>query len=183
MHVDLPVFRYHPDPVATGSAVSTEAACDLCGIQRGIRYAGPVYGRQLDVLCLHCIASGEAAERLGITAVGPAMFSDAIDVPDDVPSDVVNEVTMRTPGFSGWQQEGWRYHCADVAAFLGPAGYAELVPHPDALASLREHCHRLGWRAEQIDRFLPSLDKHGEPTAYLFRCLHCGSHLAYWDIG
>jgi uncharacterized protein CbrC (UPF0167 family) len=31
--------------------------------------------------------------------------------------------------------------------------------------------------------FLPSLDKHGGPTAYLFRCLHCGTHLAYWDIG
>jgi uncharacterized protein len=177
------VFRYHPDPVATGSAVRTDAACSLCGMHRGVRYRGPVYGDQPDTLCLHCIASGEASERLGPVGVGPAVFSDAIDVPDSVPAGVVDEVTMRTPGFSGWQQEGWLYHCADAAAFLGSAGYAELAPYPDAVASLREGCQRLGWSAERTEEFLSSLDKHGEPTAYLFRCLHCGTHLAYWDIG
>ena len=179
--MDLPLFRYHPDPVATGSAVSADAACSLCGMRRGIRYAGPVYGSQPDTLCLHCIASGEAAERLG-SGGGPAVFSDAIDVPDDVPADVVDEVTMRTPGFSGWQQERWLYHCADAAAFLGGAGYAELAPYPDAIASLREDCQRLGWPADRIEKLLSSLDKRGEPTAYLFRCLHCGARLAYWDI-
>ena len=177
------MFRYHPDPVATGSAVSTDAACSLCGTPRGIRYKGPVYGSQTGSLCLHCIASGEAAERLGTAGVGPAMFSDAMGVPDDVPASVVDEVTMRTPGFSGWQQDRWLYHCADAAAFLGGAGYAELAPHPDALASLREDCERLGWPARQVEKFLPSLSKHGQPSAYLFRCLHCGTHLAYWDIG
>ena len=182
MNVAEPTFRYHPDPVATGSAVSTDAACSLCGIRRGIRYAGPVYGTQPDTLCLHCIASGEAAERLGPAGIGPAMFSDAVDVPVDVPADVVDEVTMRTPGFSGWQQEKWLYHCADAAAFLGPAGYAGLAPHPDAVASLREDCQRLGWPGERIEKFLSSLDKRGAPTAYLFQCLHCGIHLAYWDI-
>lgn len=182
MNVAEPTFRYHPDPVATGSAVSTDAACSLCGIRRGIRYAGPVYGTQPDTLCLHCIASGEAAERLGPAGIGPAMFSDAVDVPVDVPADVVDEVTMRTPGFSGWQQEKWLYYCADAAAFLGPAGYAGLAPHPDAVASLREDCQRLGWPGERIEKFLSSLDKRGAPTAYLFQCLHCGIHLAYRDI-
>ena len=36
---------------------------------------------------------------------------------------------------------------------------------------------------DRIEKLLSSLDKRGEPTAYLFRCLHCGARLAYWDIG
>ncbi|HEX7188947.1 MAG TPA: CbrC family protein [Actinomycetes bacterium] len=36
----IPVFRYHPDPVATGSAQSSDAPCDICGAQSGYRYAG-----------------------------------------------------------------------------------------------------------------------------------------------
>lgn len=52
-----------------------------------------------------------------------------------------------------------------------------------AIASLREDCQRLGWPAGRIEKLLSSLDKRGEPTAYLFRRLHCGTHLAYWDIG
>lgn len=148
-----------------------------------IRYDGPVYGSQPGVLCLYCIQSGEAARRLGVPAVGPAMFSDAVDVPDDVPAAVVDEVVQRTPGFHAWREGHWLYHCGDAAAFLGLAGYAELTPYPDAVDSLRDACRRYGWPEERVEGFLRRLDKEGEPTAYLFRCPHCGRHLAYWDIG
>jgi hypothetical protein len=181
--VDVPVFRYHPDPVATGSAVRTDEACGLCGVRRGIRYAGPVYGDQPEALCLHCIQSGEAARRLGVPDVGPAMFSDAVDVPDDVPAGVVDEVVQRTPGFHAWQEGHWLYHCGDAAAFLGLAGSAELAPFPDAIDSLRDASRRYGWPEDRLGDFLARLDKRGEPTAYLFRCLHCGRHLSYWDMG
>lgn len=186
-----PVFRYHPDPLATGSAVREDHVCSVCGVRREIRYQGPVYGRQPDTLCLHCIHSGEASRALGIVAVAgdggdqdemPAEFSDAVDVPGDVPLSVVEEVTRRTPGFTGWQQESWLYHCADAAAFVGSVGRAELDPHPEALDMLRQDCLALGWSPEQVERFLQQLDRTEEPTAYLFRCLHCGRHLASWDI-
>jgi uncharacterized protein CbrC (UPF0167 family) len=42
---------------------------------------------------------------------------------------------------------------------------------------------RLGWSAEDTEDFLRRLDRNGEPTAYLFRCLHCAAFLASWDIG
>ncbi|WP_374104965.1 CbrC family protein [Streptomyces sp. RT42] len=48
-----PTFRYHPDPLATGSAVLTDHVCSVCGMDRQIRYQGPVYGQQPDSLCLH----------------------------------------------------------------------------------------------------------------------------------
>jgi hypothetical protein len=113
----------------------------------------------------------------------PAQFTDDWGAPDEVPLAVVEEVTRRTPGFSGWQQEHWLYHCADGAAFLGPVSRVELDAHPDALDMLRQDCRGLGWSMNETEAFLTRLDRAGEPSAYLFRCLHCGTHLAYWDIG
>ncbi|MFE2165414.1 CbrC family protein [Streptomyces sp. NPDC059447] len=184
-----PTFRYHPDPLASGSALRTDHVCSVCGMHRQIRYQGPIYGRQPDSLCLHCIHSGAASSALGIAGGGDedfdmsAVFSDAVDVPDDVPLSVVEEITRRTPGFAGWQQESWLYHCGDGAAFLGPAGYRELEAHPEALAMLRKDHERYGWTPPETEQFLRSLDRAGEPTAYLFRCLHCDTSLASWDIG
>jgi uncharacterized protein CbrC (UPF0167 family) len=39
--------------------------------------------------------------------------------PTDVPREVLEQIARRTPGFSGWQQEHWLYHCGDGAAFEG----------------------------------------------------------------
>lgn len=187
-----PVFRYHPDPLATGSAVRAEHRCDVCGLRREVRYHGPVYGNQPESLCLYCIKSGEASRALGLVSrsgrdhseiVGwAAMFSDETDVPDDVPSAVADEIAYRTPGFHGWQQQSWLYHCGDGAAYLGPAGYADLRPHPDALEMLRLDIQRPGWSHEQTELLLRRLDRTDGPTAYLFQCLHCGTSLASWDI-
>lgn len=158
-------------------------------MHRQIRYRGPIYGRQPDSLCLPCIHSGAASSALSVSGGGDedfdilAVFSDALDVPDGVPLSVVEEITRRTPGFSGWQQESWLYHCGDGAAFLGPVGYRELEAYPEALAMLRKDHQRYGWEPPETEQFLRGLDRAGEPTAYLFRCLHCGTGLASWDIG
>jgi uncharacterized protein CbrC (UPF0167 family) len=189
--VTEPLFRYHPDPVATGSAVRVEHECSVCGQTRQVRYRGPIYGKQPDSLCLHCIQSGEASRALSVVTTAtdgsdvldmPAEFSDAVDVPDDVPRHVVEEITRRTPGFTGWQQQAWLYHCGDGAAFVGPAGYRDLTPYPDALDMLRESHRQLGWAADESEAFLHLLDRDGEPTAYLFQCLRCQAHIASWDI-
>jgi uncharacterized protein CbrC (UPF0167 family) len=89
-----------------------------------------------------------------------------------------------TPGFNGWQQEHWLYHCGDGAEFLGRAGRAELEPFPDAIEAVREHIEDRFADGEQVERYMAGLDKSSEggPTAYLFRCRHCGTHLAYSDF-
>ena len=174
----LPAFRYHPDPRATGSVVPTEDACGVCGARRGLRYEGPVYAEADDetVVCPWCIADGSAAEALGaeFTDVGTA-------VPPGVPDEVLAAVARRTPGFSGWQQDHWLFHCGDAAAFLGPAGRAELDRHPDALEALRREGADRGWDAAQTADYLRALGRDDPPTAYLFACLHCRAHLAYTD--
>jgi hypothetical protein len=44
MHPELPPFRYHPDPLATGAVKPSPIRCVCCGQQRGFVYVGPVYG-------------------------------------------------------------------------------------------------------------------------------------------
>ena len=175
----LPRFRYHPDPVATGSIEPCDAACPACGRLRGFRYVGPVYAVEEldDALCPWCIADGTAAARYDaeLTDVGWG-------VPDDVPASVTDEIAHRTPGFHSWQQDHWLYHCGDGCAFLGAAGRSELEEHADALAALRREAASFGWDDHQITAYLASLTKGGSPTAYLFRCLVCGTHLAYSDF-
>ncbi len=115
---DRPEFRYHSDPVGTGSAIRSNDPCDLCQQPGGYKYQGAIYGEQAEVLCLRCIAAGTAARHLA-RPDGPAEFTDVSwGVPNDVPLGVLEKVSQRTPGFVGWQQEHWLYHRSDAAAFL-----------------------------------------------------------------
>lgn len=175
----LPTFRYHPDPVATGSVVESPHACRRCTSARGWIYIGPVYAVEWlrDELCPWCIHDGSAA------AAFDAEFTNlGWGVPGDLPSEVVEELTKRTPGFSGWQQERWLYHCGDAAAFLGRGGYAELLHHPEALDMIRAENAGYGWSEADMEEYLRALHAEGDATAYLFRCLHCAAHLAYSDM-
>jgi len=165
----LPTFRYHPDPVASGSFERSPGRCPYCGLERTYVYIGPVYAiEEPDPPCPACIADGSFAARFD------AEFTDP-DPLDGLDADIIDEITRRTPGFSGWQQEQWMLHCGDAAAFIGPVGFDELQDHPQALASLRSQ--------EGSDDWLPALSRDGSPTGYLFRCRHCGTELADWDVG
>ncbi|MGQ0467864.1 MAG: CbrC family protein [Sporichthyaceae bacterium] len=171
-----PPFRYHPDPVFTGALAAPDEPCEICGLPRSWRYTGPVYAvEEIETLCPWCIADGSAASHLDAT------FTDDSAVPSGVSPEAVATVTRRTPGFSGWQQERWLYHCGDAAAFLGRAGWRDLEGLPDALESLRLDSARPGWSPGQIAEYVQSLDDDRSPTAYLFRCLLCHTHLAYSD--
>ena len=175
----LPKFRYHPDPVATGSIQPYPDDCLACGRARGVKYVGPVYAEAelVDAFCPWCIADGSAANKFG------AEFTDVgLGVPRDVPASVTDEIAHRTPGFHSWQQDHWLYHCGDGCAFLGEVGRTELDAYPDALETLRRESEGFGWDEREITDYLNSLAKGDSPTAYLFRCLVCGTHLAYSDF-
>lgn len=176
---ELPIFKYHPDPIATGSVRTSDAQCLSCGRVRGFIYVGPVYAIEElhESLCPWCIADGSAAERFD------AEFTDiGWGVPADVPREVRLEVFRRTPGYSASQQDHWLYHCGDAAAFLGPVGVGELANYPDAREMLSHDHNRDGWSLEQSVSYLTNLRRDASPTAYLFKCLGCGRHLAYSDF-
>jgi uncharacterized protein CbrC (UPF0167 family) len=175
MSVGLPFFRYHPDPVASGSIREAAETCACCERNRGWVYTANFYtAREVDgPFCPWCIADGSAAERF------EGEFADSVGL-DGVTEDVLYEVTRRTPGFHAWQDPHWLVHCRTAAAFIREVGYAELAAHPDALAWLRTEMRLDGWHDEaQVEQFLTHLGESA--SAMLFRCTVCSTHLAYVD--
>ena len=169
--MDLPHFRYHPDPIATGSIKKSDRKCLVCGQARGYIYYGAIYieGREYgECICPWCIADGSAHEKLGVE------FNDYYAIGtygNTIPRAVIEEVAYRTPGFSSWQPKEWPSHCDDAAAFLGRVGYAELVEYGEAAFEAIIYPEEL----------METLDKDGSPTGYLFQCRHCGRYLGDTD--
>ncbi|MFP5320139.1 MAG: CbrC family protein [Acidimicrobiia bacterium] len=175
----MPTFRYHPDPIATGSVEPSPAECRACDQTRGFIYVGPVYAENelVDAFCPWCIADGAAAREFD------AEFTDVgRGVPAEVPAAVLDEIARRTPGFHTWQEAHWLYHCGDGCAFLGEVGRSELSSYEDALESLHQEASAWGWTDRQAAVHVDSLARGGSPAAYLFRCLVCGTHLAYSEF-
>jgi uncharacterized protein len=177
--MDLPVFRYHPDPIASGSIVASDAQCACCSARRGFIYTGPVYcERELeDTLCPWCIADGSAHKSFDASFADPAGFA------DEILPDIVEEISCRTPGFNTWQQEKWLTCCGDAAAFLEPAGHAEIrARYPQLEGALMMYIvHDLEISGGAATRFLQGLSRDNGPTAYIFACRHCEAQPAYID--
>jgi uncharacterized protein CbrC (UPF0167 family) len=177
---DLPVFHYHPDPVATGSIVASEAVCKACGLARGWIYTGPTYcTTDLDEsLCPWCIGDGTAHSKFKAQFVDPEGIGDFGNW-SSVSKSVFEEVCFRTPGFNGFQQERWFTHCHDAAVFLGCAGKAEL----ERLDRAAYDAIKLesGYDEEQWNYYFDQMDATYGPTAYLFRCRHCAAWGGYSD--
>jgi uncharacterized protein CbrC (UPF0167 family) len=176
-----PAFRYHPDPIATGSVKRSDAACKACGRARGLIYAALVYGGEEDydeAICPWCIAEGTAHEKLGVEFTDPGGIG-GYGRWERVPTAVIEEVAYRTPGFNGWQGERWFTHCGDAAEFLAIVGSSGL----EALgAEAVEAIHQeSGYEGEEWDLYFRALDRGGGPAAYIFRCRHCGKLGGYSD--
>ena len=100
----LPSFKYHPDPISTGSVVKSRTECVCCGQVRGYIYVGPVYAEEEydECICPWCIADGSAHKKLD------AEFTDEDGIGNygewgKVNKRVREEVVYRTPGFDSWQ--------------------------------------------------------------------------------
>jgi uncharacterized protein CbrC (UPF0167 family) len=175
---ELPVFRYHPSPVRTGSVVQQPIRCVACNRDRGYAYVGPTYSvEEIDEgsLCPWCIADGSAATKFD------AEFADGHSLAG-LADDVVTVVTARTPGYSSWQQDVWQVHCDDACAFLDRVGRTELeqLP-PEAMEAMVAALRDYGRTESEREQFLSWLHRDGDLTGYLFQCLSCGVYLAHVD--
>ena len=175
----LPQFRYHPDPVGSGSVTTSTSICACCGKARGFIYEGPAYSEDDidDALCPWCIADGSAFVKYEVTFVD----SEAFD--DDASEDAMSTISERTPGFNTWQSEKWPSCCGEPAAFVTPAGYSEIhAKYPRLEGTLMMYIvQQMGISGGAATRTLQSLKRDESPTAFLFKCLHCDGMPAYVD--
>jgi uncharacterized protein len=177
--MNLPIFKYHRDPIQSGSIVESKKACECCGEARGCIYTGPVYCEEDldDAICPWCIADGSASRKFGAT------FVDEAALPDDLTEAVVEEVARRTPGYNAWQGERWFSCCKDAMTFLEPIGVRELreryrEQEYSVVGNVVYDLHMSGGAAIRI---LESLQRDSGPTAYVFQCSHCGNYQTFVD--
>ena len=181
----LPSFRYHPDPVGTGNVVARLIVCAVCGEPRSHVYIGPYVSPDLhfeneDALCPWCIADGAAAARWQASFVAAAYLSE--EARTRMPADQVAELELRTPSFLCVQQERWLDHHGEAAQYLGEIGLEEYTGLPaSAQAAVREAAgdDPAGSAGGGDGVQLLRADGDG-PAVYLFQCLHCDWHGAFY---
>lgn len=180
--MNLPTFKYHPDPIATGSFEAADITCSSCDQVREYVYVGPVYAKaDLErAICPWCISSGLAHDKLAVEFTDIDAIGDH-DPSVSVPVEVREEIAFRTPGFNGWQQERWLVHCGDACVFLGPAGKDELLTYEsqELIDSIRADT---GKNEAEFNDYFEKMNKQTGPTAYVFRCIHCSSYQGYSDF-
>jgi uncharacterized protein CbrC (UPF0167 family) len=103
-------------------------------------------------------------------------------MPKGIPPLVFDEIEHRTPGFIGWQESKWLFHCSDGCDFLGMFGRDELAGNERMQAAVADSIREWGWSDAGVRAFMERLDRDQPPTAYVFRCLHCAAYRAYCDF-
>lgn len=171
--MQIPTFKYHPNPLETGAfATDRKVVCDCCQQETEVYYESPFYTEEdITFLCPGCIASGRAAEQFG------GMFQDDASVDGVTDRAKLEELIYRTPGYQGWNQEYWLAHCDDFCAFLGYVTWNDIVEmglEEKVMETYREDCNLCS--PEEAKAFLTD-DMQG----YLFQCLNCKKHFLYVD--
>lgn len=164
----LPKFRYHPNPVATGSVRASDAICPCCDRERGCEYVASVFSAErVKGLCPWCIADGSAAQKFDATFVDDYPLLDK-----GVPKQIVEVVTKRTPGYSSWNEATWRSCCDDACAFHGDIDPDELRSLPASVIKRARKDYPIP--QEIFDEMLAEYVPGGSFCIFKFVCLHCG---------
>ena len=119
---ELPTFRYHPDPLATGSFKEGEPkTCPSCGEDHTVYYAlRPYCVEEIRHLCPTCISTGRAAQKFEAEFIQDADWQGVMNKEKD------QILFCQTPGYSSWQGEYWLSCCQDYCAYMGTVGTREL---------------------------------------------------------
>ena len=174
--MNLPIFKYHSDPIATGAIEKTKEECECCGKPKGYRATSTIYSvDEVETICPWCIADGSAAKKFNGT------FSDSHPLlSDGIKKDIVDEVCERTPSFISWQQERWMSHCDDACEFHGDAKKSDL----EALTGeeLNKFLEDGFIKVEYWTKFVENYNKGGDIAVYKFQCRVCGENQFYADF-
>ena len=173
---DLPHFKYNPNALELGVIKKEPTACPICKQNREYTYAGPFYSvEEAEGICPWCIADGSATERLDGTTQD-SYSCEPVENPE-----FLEELTLRTPGYSGWQQEVWLSHCGDFCAIKQYVGWKEISHLTEELTDdLNRIKTEYSFTQEQLEQYLVN---NGSLQGYLFQCIHCAQHRLTVDMG
>ncbi|PSM31378.1 hypothetical protein BVG81_005730 [Haliangium sp. UPWRP_2] len=166
--MNLPDFKYHPNPLKTGAVTESSAVCQCCEESRGFIYSLTIYASEdIERVCPWCIATGKAA-----TKFDGRFVDDHPLVQAGLSKAIIEEVCLRTPGYLSWQDESWLTCCNDACEFHGDAPREELLNLDKAgLAALSADS---GYSLRDLPNMIAEYEPMGSPAFYKFVCRHCG---------
>ncbi len=171
---EFPKFKYHAKPMSSGAFKwkARPVVCSCCKKETNYKYSDSLlsYKDEMKNICPDCISNGSAAKKFNYTFIDSFIGT----VSD---KEKVEELMYRTPNYMGWQIGRWRTHCDDFCEFIDYVGINELK----SLGILDEILSDPEW-TEQDRENINQLDKTYSPQGYLFKCLHCGKHLLWYDF-
>ncbi|WP_417763018.1 CbrC family protein [Shewanella sp.] len=166
-----PIFKYHPDPIASGVIIRFDGHCPCCQQQRGWGYVGPFFCvDEVENLCPWCIADGRAAQQFDLTFIDEFSMEQLGDSAKDA------ELMQRTPNyFYLAMNDSWPHHCGD---------YCRVVPTTEITATAAVAAHQQQLQADITrvcqendlteDEFNALIAQDDAPFAVqLFQCCHC----------
>jgi uncharacterized protein CbrC (UPF0167 family) len=182
----LPYFRYHPDPILTGTmAARQDFVCPVCQRDRAFAYVGPYSSDNCgfengEEICPWCIADGSAAAALNARFATVRYLS--AEAQAQMAPEACAEFERRTPSFLCLQQERWLDHHGEAAAYLGGVDFDHYLQLPRAAQIAVRDC--AGDDPDAVLNPTDSVQKlrsDGDgPTAYLFQCQHCDWYGAFY---
>jgi uncharacterized protein CbrC (UPF0167 family) len=167
--IALPEFKYNPNAEKVGIIKREKTICPVCKTERDAVYVGPFYSvEEVEGICPWCIKDGSAAQKYN------GEFQDAASCDSVDKEEYLTELTARTPGYSGWQQERWLAHCGDFCAFKNYVGWKEIE---DLKGDLTNDLDKIKTDYAVTQKELEnSLKINGSMQGYLFQCIRCGKH-------
>lgn len=174
--MELPKFKYHPNPLATGAISESTEVCECCEKARGYIYTASFYSaEEVEAICPWCIADGSAAEKYD------GSFSDEYPLMESgISEEVTEEVCKRTPGFISWQQEIWQCHCGAPCEFHGDAEKQDIEELSGS--TLESFLSTNMVKPEYWVGILQHYEKAGNPAVYKFKCIKCGEVIFSMDF-
>lgn len=173
---DLPNFKYHPDPLSTEVIFYEKTHCPVCKKDRDYVYKGPFYSKErVKGLCPWCISDGSAAEKYDGEFCNPT----DIDVDNKA---FIDELSHKTPGYYGIQQEQWLSHCDDFCAYLGTIDW-DKIKELGIEKEIEKDYKKNFPDGVDFKEIKESLKNNGYIECYLFQCIHCKKYRIYTDCG
>lgn len=200
--MELPNFKYHPNPIETGSILKSDEKCQCCNVSKGYIYCGSFYSKHpVREFCPWCIANGEAAEKFDGSFIASleseffisnlsnekisllekvmALFSNKPKYPNnDLPQESDLELFCKTPGFSSYQEEVWLEHCGK------PCEYHGLAVTEDLQGISQEEIERLvnhsSMTLDDIKELAALPPKTKLDNLFKFKCINC-NELRFWE--
>jgi len=169
MDIEFPIFKYHKDPINSGSIITGSFTCPVCKKDRTYAYVGPFFSiEDVENICPWCIADGSAAKKYD------GEFQDSALVEEIINQNDLDELIHRTPGYMGWQQEQWLVHCGLPCQFIAHVGWKEIE---EQNIDVEEDIRKLSkeYDLTEID-FKKRLVNNGLLQGYLFKCVKCGKY-------